>query len=149
MKVYELNEALQGQCKICLMEEEQEDNFFVSPCSCKGSCSIVHINCLKKWIESKMVVKQHDLAISYNFTKYECEICKDPYPKMIKRNDVGHELFVLKRPNTPYIMLEGLQQSKENKTMYMISAINPGEMIKMVPAGVILGTRTSVLNSHH
>jgi E3 ubiquitin-protein ligase DOA10 len=110
MKVYELNERLEGQCKICLAEEEQEDNFFVSPCSCKGSCSIVHINCLKRWIESKMVVKQHDLAISYNFTKFECEICKDPYPKIIKRNDVGHELFVLKRPNNPYIMLEGLQQ---------------------------------------
>jgi len=121
------------------MEEEQEDNFFVSPCSCKGSCSIVHINCLKKWIESKMVVKQHDLAVSYNFTKFECEICKDPYPKIIKRNDVGHELFVLKRPTTPYIMLEGLQQSLENKSMYVIGAINPGETIKLVTDWLIQG----------
>lgn len=104
-KVYEVHENLSGQCKICLGEEESEENFFVSPCSCKGSCSIVHIQCLKRWIESKMVVKQHEIAISYNFTKFECEICKDPYPKIIKRNDVGHELFVLKRPNTPYIML--------------------------------------------
>jgi len=28
--------------------------------------------------------------------------------------------------------LEGLQQTKENKTMYMIGAINPGETIKLV-----------------
>jgi E3 ubiquitin-protein ligase DOA10 len=84
--VYEVHEELKGLCKICLVEEDDPDNFFVSPCSCKGSCSIVHLNCLKKWIESKMVVKQHAIAISYNFTKFECEICKDPYPKIIKKN---------------------------------------------------------------
>ena len=70
-----------------------------------------------------MVVKQHEIATAYNFTKFECEICKDPYPKLIKKNDIGHELFVLKRPTNPYIMLEALQQeNRENKTMYLISA---------------------------
>lgn len=108
--IYEVPGILTGQCKICLREDEDDEDFFVSPCSCKGSCSIVHINCLKRWIESKMVVKQHEAAISYNFTKFECEICKDPYPKLIKKDDIGHELFVLKRPTHPYIMLEALQQ---------------------------------------
>lgn len=48
--VYEVVDDLKGSCKICLIEEDDEENFFVSPCSCKGSCLIVHINCLKKWI---------------------------------------------------------------------------------------------------
>lgn len=60
-----------------------------------------------------MVVKQHEAAISYNFTKFECEICKDPYPKLIKKDDKGHELFVLKRPVDPYIMLEAVQQESK------------------------------------
>ena len=37
-KVYEVSQNLNGICKICLIEEDYEDNFFVSPCSCKGSC---------------------------------------------------------------------------------------------------------------
>lgn len=44
-------------CRICLEEEVKDDNdpenAFVSPCSCKGSSKYVHLGCLKNWIKSK------------------------------------------------------------------------------------------------
>lgn len=42
-----------------------------------------------------MVVKQHMIAVSYNFTKFECEICKDPFPKTIRKNGLSHDMFVI------------------------------------------------------
>lgn len=97
---------LEGMCKICTEDkEEPEGNFFISPCNCKGSCSVVHINCLKKWVESKMVVKQHECAFSFNFAKFQCEICKNPYPKIIRKEGKGQQLFTLTKPDGPYILL--------------------------------------------
>jgi hypothetical protein len=45
----------QGTCKVCLGDEQTLDNFMVSPCNCKGSCELIHIQCLKQWIQSKIV----------------------------------------------------------------------------------------------
>jgi E3 ubiquitin-protein ligase DOA10 len=44
-------------CKICLGDQESEEDFFVSPCKCKGTCEFVHYYCLKKWVESKVSKK--------------------------------------------------------------------------------------------
>lgn len=36
-------------CRICMAGETKED-FFISPCLCKGSTKYTHISCLKEWI---------------------------------------------------------------------------------------------------
>ena len=35
-------------CRICF-DEEEIDNEFISPCSCKGSSKYVHKSCLHEW----------------------------------------------------------------------------------------------------
>ena len=35
-------------CRICF-EEEDEDNIFLSPCSCNGYSKYIHKSCLNKW----------------------------------------------------------------------------------------------------
>ena len=74
------DEDVRGQCKVCLSEEQTSDNFLVSPCKCKGSCASIHLLCLKQWIQSKICKETQGIVDSYNFTKFECEICKDPFP---------------------------------------------------------------------
>lgn len=44
-------------CKICLGDTSTEDDFFVTPCNCKGTCEFVHYQCLKQWVESKISKK--------------------------------------------------------------------------------------------
>jgi E3 ubiquitin-protein ligase DOA10 len=42
------------QCKICLEETEEPDNFLFNPCICSGSCGTVHLECLTQWIHFKV-----------------------------------------------------------------------------------------------
>lgn len=54
-------------CRVCLEEEETENNKFVTPCKCKGDAGIIHEKCLNKWIETS--------------GRNECEICNTSYTK--------------------------------------------------------------------
>jgi hypothetical protein len=53
------NEVLESEvseirCKFCLSSDETEEDPFISPCYCKGTLLIIHVGCLKKWINSKV-----------------------------------------------------------------------------------------------
>lgn len=62
----------EGSCKVCLCNEESETDPLISPCHCKGSCRMIHVGCLKTWINSKVKKEIKGIAQSYNFTKFEC-----------------------------------------------------------------------------
>lgn len=44
----------QLNCKVCLCSEETVEDPLISPCNCKGSCQLIHVGCLKTWINSKV-----------------------------------------------------------------------------------------------
>ena len=52
--VHEAKEHIAGNCKFCLCDDSDAENFMISPCKCKGSCEGVHVQCLKMWIDSKV-----------------------------------------------------------------------------------------------
>ena len=82
--IFHLKEELEGSCKICLTDEATESDPLVNPCNCTGSCAVIHLNCLKNWINNK-VKKEFLLKVrTYNFEKFSCEICKAPFPTMIR-----------------------------------------------------------------
>ena len=35
------------RCRICYDDTECEENPLILPCKCKGSCGLIHFNCLK------------------------------------------------------------------------------------------------------
>jgi hypothetical protein len=47
-------------CKICWSDTETEDNPKVNACKCDGSVKYVHFLCLKRWLETKMTMKQSE-----------------------------------------------------------------------------------------
>ncbi len=69
-------------CKICLSNFEEEENPLINLCKCTGSISCLHYLCLKKWMETKLNIKENDkkTVTSYNMKSFNCEICKTPYP---------------------------------------------------------------------
>lgn len=71
-------------CKVCLCNEQSAEDPLISPCKCKGYCGLIHMNCLRMWINNKVKKEISGLAVSYNFTKFECEICKSPFPKIVR-----------------------------------------------------------------
>jgi E3 ubiquitin-protein ligase DOA10 len=96
--------------KVCLCSEETDEDPLISPCQCKGSLKKIHVGCLRTWINSRVKKDINDIATSYNFTKFECEICKYPFPKIVKMNSKEIEMMTINKPNKPYIILESLNK---------------------------------------
>ena len=40
-------------CRICLEDEEESGNPFITPCKCTGSMKFIHLKCLREWTDSK------------------------------------------------------------------------------------------------
>lgn len=70
-------------CKICLDETDSPCNFLFNPCKCNGSCGTVHYGCLAEWIRVKVKKEVVGGTQHYNFTKFECEVCKSELPGFI------------------------------------------------------------------
>ena len=125
--MHDANEVVQGNCKFCLCDDSTADNFLISPCKCKGSCEGVHVQCLKQWIDSKVKKEVTGMVVSYNFTKFECEICKEPFPRMVTRssNNFSLEMITIDKPKIPYCILEGINERKESKEERCLHVIAP------------------------
>ena len=67
--------------------------------------------------------------------RFNCEICKSPYPfrfKLPGRENHFYELIDIVRPNNNYIIFESLDQVKEknnNKYIHVVSLVNQNDII--------------------
>ena len=116
-------------CKICYSEDNEKDkNPLVHLCNCSGGLRFSHFECIKKWMETKLSIKENEKKTvkSYNIKSFNCEICKTPYPFKFKLNgiDKPFELIDLQKPiDCNYIILESLNQMKENCNIKSIHVI--------------------------
>ena len=127
------NEEEKQLCKICYSEEiDKINNPMVHLCNCKGGLNYAHFECVKQWMKTKLIQIENNKKTvkSYYIPSFNCEICKTPYPFRFKinNNDKIFDLIDIERPlNTNYIILESLNQVKENcnnKSIHVISLIN-------------------------
>ena len=116
-------------CKICYSEDnDKENNPLVHLCNCNGGLRFSHYECIKKWMETKLVTKENEKKTvkSYNIKSFNCEICKTPYPFKFKLTGIEKpfELIELQKPtDSDYIILESLNQMKENCNIKSIHVI--------------------------
>ena len=71
-------------CRICLMEENEDNNPLISPCKCNGSVRFTHLTCFQKWLNAKTIIKKFKNLTVYTFKNFECELCKSAIPGMYK-----------------------------------------------------------------
>ncbi len=115
-------------CKICYSNENTEINPLVHLCKCSGGIRFAHYECIKKWMETKLEIKENEkhTVINYSIKSFNCEICKTPYPFKFKieGNEKIFDLINIERPNNcDYIILESLNQMKHDcnvKSIHMI-----------------------------
>ena len=116
-------------CKICYSEEnDRENNPLVHLCNCNGGLRFSHFMCIKKWMETKLQIKENEKKTvkSYNIKSFNCELCKTPYPFKFKISGIEKpfELIDLQKPlGCDYIILESLNQMKENCNIKSIHVI--------------------------
>ena len=114
-------------CRICYMEEENEENPLVQPCICSGSMKYIHFNCLKHWINTRSFdkVESNELCSIYIIKPVECELCKTKFPDFIRHNGKLFSLLDSQYEYKNYLTLESLTLDKhKNKFLYVISLEN-------------------------
>ena len=120
-------------CKICYSDDNDKiNNPMVHLCNCKGGLNYAHFECIKQWMKTKLMENENikKTVKTYYIPSFNCEICKTPYPFRFKinNNDKIFNLIDIEKPiNTNYIILESLNQIKENcniKSIHIISLIN-------------------------
>jgi len=125
------------QCRICYCEEEDlENNPMVHLCKCKGGINYAHYKCIKLWMRTKLLIlmNQKKTVKTYYINKFNCEICKTPYPFRFKipGHDKVFELIDIIRPIIGnYIVLESLDQVKENnnnKYIHIITLVDGSDI---------------------
>ena len=125
-------------CKFCYAEETDPfNNPMIHLCNCKGYLNYAHFNCIKYWMSTKIIKKENDkkTVMNYFLPQFNCEICKVPFPfkfRLNKNKNKIYELIDIERPNCNYIILESLNQKKENnenhKFIHVIKLINEDDI---------------------
>jgi len=123
-------------CKICLQNHHEPiENPFINLCTCNGSMRFIHYDCLKKWMAVKLTIKENEKKTvkSYNMKSFNCEICKTPYPLRFVYNGNHFDLINVEKPtNKKFIVLESLNQLKDNNNFKSIHCITFDEQDKVV-----------------
>ena len=69
-----------------------------------------------------MVSRNTENCITYSWKSIDCEICKTSFPFSLGNTGEGTDLFKIEKPNTPYIVLEGLGGEKNsNRGVHIVS----------------------------
>jgi len=118
-------------CKICYMEEDDEENPLIRPCTCSGSLKYIHLKCLRHWINTRSYdkVDSNGICTIYIIKPAECELCKTKFPDFIRHNGKLHSLIDFQQEFKSYLALESLSVDKnKNKFLYIISLENSGKI---------------------
>ena len=69
-------------CRICLGTESEgtpgddgQPDRLICPCKCTGSMGMIHISCLREWVNSKRLVYKGKKVQSFFWKALECELC--------------------------------------------------------------------------
>ncbi len=111
-------------CRICLSDISEDQNPMISPCNCAGTMRYIHVDCLQKWVSSRLTMKNSEHSVSYHWKAMDCELCKQTFPKVISVSDKRYELFTVKKPAGPYAVLEVITRDRSKSGIHVISFKN-------------------------
>ena len=123
-------------CRICYGDHLQNasgvDDVMLYMCDCRGSTGGVHYQCLKTWINYKIVSKNHyNNILTYQWKKLECDICLKPYPRRVSYAGIVYEFLSVQKPNTPYIVIEKLMPELNFSSNISIVSLEDKQEVKI------------------
>ena len=105
-------------CRICLCDDNNEDNPLLSPCGCKGTMKFIHYKCLQRFIFTK---NRNDIEVKSKVVSYKpvhCDLCGKEFPLKIKISinniEMIYDIIKVDKPLTNYITLEIVKVPKGN-----------------------------------
>jgi len=67
-------------CRICLRRTYDIDNQFIKICKCTGSTGVIHLNCMKAWLETKRNNPLKKKCRVYEWSTFKCDVCGTSLP---------------------------------------------------------------------
>ena len=110
-------------CRICLSEDSEPENPLITPCRCSGTMRAIHVECLRDWLKSKIIIKTYTHMTSYTYRAMECELCLMTFPlkvKMSKTNKVFDLIFTNIPTTTSYVIFDQVVKDDQEKTSYLV-----------------------------
>lgn len=102
------HEDPERKCRFCWAADASEDNPLLGTCKCAGSVGQIHYQCLSAWLKTRQQSKLQSNFDTYFWKAFECEICKSPYPLMMKAQGHTYNLVQYEKPSGDYMVLESL-----------------------------------------
>jgi len=111
-------------CRICLSDGFENDNPFISPCSCSGSLKFIHFKCLQTWIQSRLHLDKKNGIVSIEWKGLSCELCQKNLPLSIEHDNVSYDLLEIRDQNMnkfeQFIVLESYSKNFKNSGIHYI-----------------------------
>lgn len=99
-----------SNCRFCLSSEATAENPLIAPCKCSGSVRLVHLDCLKQWLDSRKVSKSADNVTTYFWKHLDCELCKSPLPTAVQIQQKVVDLVNIPLPEGPCVRLDAIER---------------------------------------
>ena len=136
-------------CRICLCDDYEDDNPLINPCKCNGTMKYLHLDCLRKLIESKVTKSSNEVTTIFTFKTLSCDICKSLFPENIKIKKKTFNIINLERPENNYLILEGIiKESTEQKSIFLVNLKNKNIKIGRASDADIRLSDISVSRAH-
>ena len=125
-EIYKLKHNI---CRVCYGDED-DGGPLISPCTCTGGLKYIHLYCLQKWLNTKVINRDENSNQSYlEFKIYrkKCEICNTPFPEFIysKKNNKLYKIFdCLNIQFKNYISFEKIYNEDLDNTERTIYVLN-------------------------
>lgn len=97
-----------ARCRFCWSSGAEPTNPLFTTCKCSGSVGYIHFNCLRNWLDVKKQCKLSPTFSSFYWKSFECEICKKPYPLVLRTLGKTYNLVDYERPEGDFLVLESL-----------------------------------------
>jgi hypothetical protein len=128
----QVSEGSEHVCRICWGTEQEDlqkssnDDFnpLISPCKCAGTMGMIHLKCLRGWLETKRQMKVHGKQVILKFKKLDCELCNTKFPFKISYNNEIVDIVGVEKPERNYIILESLS----NESQKIFHVIDTGDL---------------------
>ena len=118
-------------CRVCLAESTSVENPLLSPCHCSGTMRLIHLECLQHWLRSRLTTKASANVVSFSWKTLDCELCKKSFPSRIIIQGRVVDLLDIPKPESQYIILEGLCKDKNSPKSLHVVSMNGKSVIKM------------------
>lgn len=118
-------------CRVCLQEGSDAVNPLLAPCNCAGTMKLIHLECLQHWLRSRLTTKASANVVSFAWKTLNCELCMKAFPSRIIIEGRVVDLLDIPKPESQYIILEGLCKDKNSPKSLHVVSMNGKSCIKV------------------